>query len=98
LTEVLGEGRPVRRQPLRRWGARLALVALPVAVVGEAGHQVLERLGQTLAHHFFHVVFAGLAAAIFVGYVAVDVRRHGWPTFSWRTRREDRGAPGECST
>ena len=78
--------RPVRRQPLRRWIARLALVLLPVAVVGEAGHQVLERLGQTLAHHFFHVVFVGLAATIFGGYVAVDVRRHGWPTFSWRAR------------
>lgn len=71
---------------------RLALIALPVAVVGEAGHQVLERLGQTLAHHFFHVVFAGLAAAIFVGYVAVDVRRHGWPTFSWRG--PSGGSPG----
>jgi hypothetical protein len=65
------------------------LVLLPVAVVGEAGHQVLERLGQTLAHHFFHVVFAGLAAGIFVVYVAVDVRRHGWPTFSWRARPAD---------
>jgi hypothetical protein len=95
---VLGKGRPVRRQPLRRWVTGLGLVALPVAVVGETGHQVLERLGQTLAHHFFHVVFAGLAAAIFVGYVAVDVRRHGWPTFSWRARTHDRRAPGEPST
>jgi hypothetical protein len=75
----------------------LVLVALPIAVVGETGHQVLERLGQSLAHHFFHVVFAGLAAAIFVGYVAVDVRRHGWPTFSWRTRPDDPRAPGERS-
>jgi hypothetical protein len=95
---VLGQGRPVRRQPLRRWVTGLALVALPVAVVGETGHQVLERLGQTLAHHFFHVVFAGLAAAIFVGYVALDVRRHGWPTFSWRARTNDRRAPGERSS
>ena len=76
----------------------LALVALPLAVVGEAGHQVLERLGQTLAHHFFHVVFTGLAAAIFVGYVAVDVRRHGWPTFSWRAPPDDPRVPGERST
>jgi hypothetical protein len=75
----------------------MALLALLVAVVGETGHQVLERLGQTLAHHFFHVVFVGLAAAIFIGYVAVDVRRHGWPTFSWRPRPEDRHAPGERS-
>jgi hypothetical protein len=43
-------------------------------------------------------VFAGLAAAIFVGYVAVDIRRHGWPTFSWRARPEDRRASGERST
>jgi hypothetical protein len=89
---MLGQGR------LRRWVTMLALVALPVAVVGEAGHQVLERLGQTLGHHFFHGAFAGLAAAIFVGYVAVNVRKYGWPTFSWRTRPEDPGAPGERST
>lgn len=62
----------------------MALLVLPAAVVGETGHHVLERLGQTVAHHLFHILFAGGAAVIFVAYVIVDVRRHGWPTFTWR--------------
>jgi hypothetical protein len=62
----------------------VAWVVVPVAVIGEAGHHLLEALGQTLAHHFFHILFAGGAAAAFVVFVVVDVRRHGWPTFSWR--------------
>ncbi len=57
-----------------------------MVVAGELGHQLLERLGQTLAHHLFHVLFAGGAAVVFIVYVAVDVRRHGWPTFTWRSR------------
>jgi len=72
----------------------VAWLAVPVAVAGELGHQLLERLGQTLAHHLFHVLFAGGAAAAFLVYVAIDVRRHGWPTFSWRTRtRPQESAP-----
>jgi hypothetical protein len=60
-----------------------------LALVGELGHQLLDRFGDALAHHLFHVVFAGAAAAAFVAYVVVDVRRHGWPTFTWRVFRED---------
>jgi hypothetical protein len=73
-----------RRQPLRRWAVRLAWLVVPVALIGEAGHHLLEALGRTVAHHLFHIAFAGLAAAAFIVYVAVDVGRHGWPTFSWR--------------
>jgi hypothetical protein len=86
---VFGEVRPSGRQPLRRWAVRLACVVVPVALIGEAGHHLLESLGQTMAHHLFHIVFAGLAAMVFVAYVAVDVRRHGWPRFSWRGSGED---------
>jgi hypothetical protein len=87
-SKVLGEVRRNRRQPLRRWLVRLAWLVVPVAVIGEAGHHLLESFGQTLAHHFFHILFAGGAAAAFVVYVAVDVRRHGWPEFSWRNPSE----------
>jgi len=88
------EGRPTRRQPLRGWARKVAWLAVPVAVAGQLGHQLLERVGQTLAHHLFHVLFAGGAAAAFLVYVAIDVRRHGWPTFSWRTRtRPQESAP-----
>ena len=74
------------RQPLRGWVRKLAWLAVPIAIAGELGHHLLERLGQTLAHHFFHIVFAGGAAIVFVIYVAIDVGRHGWPAFSWRMR------------
>ena len=74
------------RQPLRGWVRKLAWLAIPIAIAGEVGHHLLERLGQTLAHHFFHILFAGGAAAVFIAYVAIDVRRHGWPAFSWRWR------------
>jgi hypothetical protein len=73
-----------RRQPLRRWVRKLAWLAIPVTLAGELGHRLLERLGQTLAHHFFHLLFAGAAAVAFVVFVAIEVRRHGWPTFSRR--------------
>jgi hypothetical protein len=87
---ALEEGTTARRQPARRWLARLAWVVVPVAVVGEAGHHLLDRLGQAVAHHVFHLLFAGGAAIVFFGYVAVNVRRHGWPVLSWRAT--DRGA------
>jgi hypothetical protein len=78
------------RQPLRCWMRKLAWLVVPVAVLGELGHQVLERWGQTLAHHFFHIAFTGGAAVIFIWFVAVDVRRHGWPEFTWRIRPDRR--------
>jgi hypothetical protein len=71
-----------RRQPLRRWVRKLAWLAIPVTLAGELSHRLLERLGQTLAHHLFHILFAGAAAVAFVVFVAIDVRRHGWPIFS----------------
>jgi hypothetical protein len=73
-----------------RWARKLAWLVIPLAVVGEAGHQLLERLGQVLAHHFFHILFGLGAAVVFGAYVVVDIRRNGWPTFSWRIR-----PPGE---
>jgi hypothetical protein len=73
-----------RRQSAPRWVRKLAWLVVPLALIGELGHQLLTGLGQTLAHHFFHVLFAGGAAVIFGAFVLVDIRRHGWPTFSWR--------------
>jgi uncharacterized membrane protein YhaH (DUF805 family) len=92
---VIGEVGRIGRQPFRRWVARLAWLVVPLVLIGEAGHHLLEALGQTLAHHVFHIVFAGAAAVAFVVYVAVDVRRNGWPTFTWRGMAGKRdGSPG----
>jgi hypothetical protein len=72
---------------------KLAWLAAPLALAGELGHQLLERLGQVLAHHFFHIVFGLGAAAVFAAYVLVDIRRNGRPTFSWRIRAPRDGEP-----
>lgn len=64
---------------------RMALLALPLAAVGELGHRALDTMGATLAHHVFHIGFVGGAGLIFALFVARDVRRNGWPSFGWRT-------------
>ena len=63
---------------------RVALVLITLAAMGEAGHLLLDQLNLDLAHHVFHIVFPLIAFAIFGAFVAWDVRRHGWPRFSWR--------------
>jgi hypothetical protein len=80
-----------RRRSLATWVRKLAWLAVPLALLGEAGHHLLGRLGQTLAHHFFHIVFGLGAVVVFAVYVFVDVRRNGWPSFSWRIRPEEAG-------
>jgi hypothetical protein len=76
-----------------RWARKLAWLVIPLAVVGEAGHQLLERLGQVLAHHFFHILFGLGAVAVFTIYAIVDIRRHGWPAFSWRLNPHEGARP-----
>jgi hypothetical protein len=82
--EVAGPGRV--RQPGTRWVRKLAWLVIPLGLFGEVGHHLLERFGQTVAHHHFHVAFVGAAALIFGAFVATDVRRYGWPRFSWKLR------------
>jgi hypothetical protein len=79
-------GPAARRQPLVRWARRMAWVVLPIALVGELGHQVLQRAGQALAHHFFHLLFGAGAVVAFTIYAIVDIRRNGWPGLTWRLR------------
>ncbi|MGH2697444.1 MAG: hypothetical protein ACRDIW_10690 [Actinomycetota bacterium] len=38
-----------------------------------------------VTNHLLHVLFVGGAAVAFVAFVVIDVRHHGWPSFSWRT-------------
>ncbi len=83
---------------------RLGLLVLATALTGEAGHQLFQRLHATVAHHLFHLVFAGGAVVVFAAYVALDIRANGWPAFSWRLGPERPGSPSgrtdgarECS-
>ena len=55
-----------------------------VLVLGAAGQLRLDALSAAAIHHVYHIVLPTAAFVIFAMYVAIDVRRHGWPTFSWR--------------
>ena len=72
------------RSALVARAARLTLILLLVIVTGEAGHLIFDQFGAEVAHHLFHILFPLAAAAVFGVFVGRDVRRHGWPTFSWR--------------
>ena len=50
---------------------------------GDTVHLLVHTLRLPLSHHFFHLAFSIAAAGIFAAYVAIDVRRRGWPGFSW---------------
>lgn len=63
---------------------RFLWVAVVVAVLGEGGHQLLQRYGTELGHHAFHVGMVAVATLLFGVVVAYDVRRNGRPRFSWR--------------
>jgi hypothetical protein len=84
------------RQPAWRWAVKLLLGLVPIVLLGELGHHELNRLGQVLAHHMFHVLFLGGAAVVFAVYAMVDIRRHGRPSFSWRLREP--GQRRHCHT
>ena len=72
------------RQPVRRWLTKVAWVGVPLALLGESGHLFLDWAREQLAHHFFHIVFGIGAGLVFFTYVIRDIRRNGWPSFSWR--------------
>jgi hypothetical protein len=72
-------------RPKTRLHTLEALAVLAALVfVGEAGHVVLDYLVAETAHHLFHIIFPVVASAIFFSFVARDIRRRGWPAFSWR--------------
>lgn len=77
-----------------RWLRRGLLLAIPVTLLGELGHHLLEQLGRTFAHHLFHLFFGAGAVLLFALVLVADVRRNGWPGFSWhlRTSSEIRSA------
>ncbi len=72
------------RQPLRRWLIKTAWLGVPLVLLGESGHLLLSWAREQLAHHLFHIVFGLGAGIVFFGFVIADIRRSGWPEFSWR--------------
>ena len=70
--------------PALRRLSRVGLLLLGLVAAGELGHQAFARWGDVLAHHAFHLLFGFGAFIVFAVYAALDIRRHGWPGFSWR--------------
>jgi len=59
------------------WLAALVCVGVVLAPQSDS---LLHELG----HHGLHIGLVLGAFAIFLGAVARDIARNGWPTFSWR--------------
>ena len=70
--------------------ASLTLWALTALHAGDHGaglvgaRSQVNLLSELAGHHGLHLLFAGGAVVVYVAYVAGYVRRHGWPSFSWR--------------
>jgi hypothetical protein len=64
-----------------------ALTALNAGAHGAAvagTRSQVNLLSELAGHHGLHLLFAGGAVVVYASYVAGYVRRHGWPSFSWR--------------
>jgi hypothetical protein len=62
----------------------LGLGSVLLVVMVSAGDALLEQLHAGLGHHGLHLLLPLAAIVVFTTLVAQDVRRHGWPAFSWR--------------
>jgi hypothetical protein len=62
-----------------------ALTALHTGGHGGAGAQSQATLlSELVGYHGLHLLFAGGAVAVYFAYVVGYIRRHGWPSFSWK--------------
>jgi hypothetical protein len=87
------------RQTARRCIPVLVSILALLAVLGEPGYLQLNELNAVVAHHVLHVLFPLLAFAVFATFVAYDVRKHGWPLFSWGPMRHSmRHLEQQCPT
>jgi hypothetical protein len=68
---------------MKRLVPALTFVVSVLAVLGGTGQLPVE-MNVVVLHHNLHVLFPTLAFAVFGVYVLDDVRKHGWPHFSWR--------------
>lgn len=74
----------MRRNSATRRIPIVILILAPLAVLFAAGAIPLDELTVAAAHHVFYIVIPVVAFAVFALYAANDIRKHGWPTFSWR--------------
>lgn len=63
------------------WAVLVGIASVLIVVLsGSSSWQ----LTGTMLHHEAHIALPTLAFVIFSGGVLRDVRRNGWPSFSWR--------------
>ena len=72
---------------------RIGSVVLGLAALGEAGHQVFERMHWEAGHHAFHTLYAAGAIVAFAIYAIRDVRANGFPRLRWSLRPDEDAAP-----
>jgi hypothetical protein len=53
-------------------------------VIGAVDRHLLGPHGHAAVAHLVHYLLLGVAVIVFLAFVAVDVRKYGWPRFSWR--------------
>jgi hypothetical protein len=69
--------------------ASLTIWAITALHAGAHGSEVSAQpqanlLSELAGHHGLHLIFAGGAVVVYFAYVVGHVRRHGWPSFSWK--------------
>lgn len=82
VPDLVAPSTPVVPSPPRRsarwWGLVLGAASIPLA--GELfGHPYFSRIGDSLAHHAFHLVTVVIAGGLFWVLAAEDIRRNGVP-------------------
>jgi hypothetical protein len=85
------------RSPARQL-VRIAFVVVGLVALGEAGHQVFERVAWEAGHHAFHLAYGAGAIVAFLAYAVRDVRRHGLPRFGWALRPDPEAEPEPGTT
>ena len=78
----VGERRRYDRSAFR--AAIAAILAVTASLTIWALTGVHGGAHELAGHHGLHLLFAGGAVLVYFAYVVGHVRRHGWPSFSWR--------------
>jgi hypothetical protein len=78
----VGERRRYDRSAFR--AAIAAILAVTASLTIWALTGVHGGAHELAGHHGLHLLFAGGAVVVYFAYVVGHVRRHGWPSFSWR--------------
>ena len=63
------------------WAVLTGIASILLVLIARSG---FGDLGTEAAHHYAHIALPTIAFVVFSGGVLRDVRRNGWPSFSWQ--------------